>query len=135
MKGIVSLQSARDFFKNDRFATENGIEIMSVDAGKSTVHLKLNDTHRNAVGSVMGGVMFTMADFACAVAANFDTDALLVSIDSNISFIRNCNGYELYADAECVKSGRRLSFLDVTITDESNMLIAKAHFTMCAIGN
>ena len=132
MREIVTLQIAKDFFKSDRFAYENGIEIVSAEAGKSTVHLNLKDSHRNAVGSVMGGVMFTMADFACAVAANFGSEGLFVSIDSSISFMRVCGGNELFAYAECIKAGRRLCFFDVSITDENNMLIAKSRFTMCA---
>ena len=128
---ITTIDQAKEFFKNDRFATENGISIVSAENGKSKVHIKLNASHKNAAGGVMGGVMFTMADFACAVAANFASETLYVSADSSISFMNACKGEELFASAECIKAGRRLCFYEVTVTDELGTLVARSRFTMC----
>ena len=57
-------------FENDRFATENGAVIEEVEEHYAKCSLKLGSHHRNAMGAVMGGVYFTLADFAFAVAAN-----------------------------------------------------------------
>ena len=58
-------------FENDRFATENGAVIEEVEEHYAQCSLKLGSRHRNAMGAVMGGVYFTLADFAFAVAANW----------------------------------------------------------------
>ncbi len=58
-------------FENDRFATENGAVIEEVEEHYAKCSLKLGSRHRNAMGAVMGGVYFTLADFAFAVAANW----------------------------------------------------------------
>ena len=58
-------------FEKDRFATDNGAVIEDVSDHYAKCVLKVEDRHRNAMGSVMGGVYFTLADFAFAVAANW----------------------------------------------------------------
>ena len=129
-----TLQQARDFFQNDRFATENGMTIRDASQRHALIGLVLTGTHRNAAGSVMGGVLFTMADFACAVAANFGSGTgLHVSADANVRFLRPCSGGTLAAEAICVKHGDKLSFYDVSISDETGAEIAAASFTMCRV--
>ena len=58
-------------FEKDRFATDNGAVIDEVDDHYAKCSLKIEDRHRNAMGAVMGGVYFTLADFALAVASNW----------------------------------------------------------------
>ena len=60
-----------DLFSKDRFATDNGAVIAEVDDHYAKCILQLEDRHRNAMGAVMGGVYFTLADFAFAVASNW----------------------------------------------------------------
>ena len=128
---LNTLEEAREFFKNDRFATENGAVIESVEERHSVISLSLNETHMNAAGGVMGGVMFMMSDFACAVAANFGpAEGLCVSVDSHISFIGAVRGGVLTAEALCVKPGRNMSFYEVTVKDDLGTLVAKSSFTM-----
>ena len=64
-------EKARQIFADDRFATElTGIDITAVGEHNATCTLRLGPQHRNARGVVMGGVLFTLADFAAAIAAN-----------------------------------------------------------------
>lgn len=128
---IKTAQQARDFFQKDRFASDSGMTIAEASLRHSVIKLQINDSHLNAVGSLMGGVIFTMADFACAVASNFGTETgFSVSVDAHISFLSATQGKELTAEAVCVKHGSRLSFFEVSITDELKTAVAKASFTM-----
>ena len=129
--GLETLEQAREFFKKDRFATENGMTIESVEPGHSVIRLELDETHLNAAGALMGGVPFTMADFACAVAANFGPDAALtVSTNASIGFMSPCRGKVLFAEAVRVKKGRNLSFYEVSVKDDAGSFVARASFTM-----
>ena len=74
-----------DLFSKDRFATESGAVIEEVDDHYAKCTLKLKASHRNAMGAVMGGVYFTLADFAFAVAANWQ-EIGTVSLQSDISY-------------------------------------------------
>lgn len=131
---LTTLEAARAFFQGDRFAAGSGMTIEKAAPGRSGISLVLTDRHRNAVGGVMGGVVLTMADFACAVATHYGPGAgQWVSVDAHVSFLNACRGRELWAEAVCIKGGRRLSWYEVAIRDELDTPIARATFTMCKV--
>ena len=95
-----STEKAREFFKNDIYAYElTGIEIVEAREGYAKCSLKIEDKHKNAVGQVMGGVLFTMADFAFAIAANFNSPTT-VTQTSQIMYLSGAKGDILYAETE-----------------------------------
>ena len=131
--GIVleTLEQARAFFQKDRFAAGSGMTVEEVSPGRAVISLCLTEAHRNAVGGVMGGVLLTMADFACAVASHFGPGAgQHVSADAHVSFLNPCRGQTLRAEASRLKGGKKLSWYEVLIRDEGDTLIARAAFTM-----
>ena len=131
---LITLDQARAFFAKDRFAAGSGMIIEDAAPGHALVSLTLTDRHRNAVGGVMGGVLLTMADFACAVASHFGTGTgQHVSADAHMSFLNPCRDDVLRAEAACLKPGKRLSWYEVLIRDGQDTLVAKATFTMCRI--
>ena len=67
----ITLEEVRKIFEDDRFATENGAVIDQVGPHSATCSLTITASHRNAMGAVMGGTYFMLADFAFAVAANW----------------------------------------------------------------
>ena len=123
MGRFASLEEAREFFKNDRFAASNGMVLEEVFDGGSVCSLELGPEHRNALGGVMGGVIFTLADFAFAVASNNDHPST-VALDVNIHFFSAPKGGRLTARASCVKSGRTTAVYEITVTDESGRNVA-----------
>ncbi len=112
-----TLEEVRELFKKDRFATENGAVIEAIGAHYAKCSLILNDTHRNAMGAVMGGVYFTLADFAFAVAANWEHTGT-VSLTSEIAYLGAAKGKTLTAEAVCVKDGRTTCFYRIEVKDE-----------------
>ena len=112
-------------FANDRFATEAaGCRVVSGEHGRAVCSMELADVHRNAMGNVMGGAIFTLADFALAICCNIGEEPT-VSVDSSISFFRSTQGAELTATAVCDKPGRHLGFYTVTVEDDLGKQIAK----------
>ena len=75
------------------------------------------------MGAVMGGVYFTLADFAFAVAANWEKVGC-VSLRSDISFLQPAKGNELIAKAACIRKGKATSCYRVDVTDEFGNLTA-----------
>ena len=125
---MKTIEEVREFFKNDRFATENDMIIEEFGEQYAKCSVELSERHRNAVGAVMGGVMFTLADFAFAVAANWKEPSV-VSLSSNITFLGSTRGTKLIAEATCVKSGRSTVYYQVNITDNLEQLIACVNIT------
>ena len=63
----MTLEETRAFFKDDVYATQvTGIVIDACGPNYAKCSLALESKHRNAAGQVMGGVLFTLADFAFA---------------------------------------------------------------------
>ncbi len=121
---MEDLNEIRKFFANDRFATENGAVIEKVGENTATVSMNIEAHHRNAVGIVMGGAIFTLADFAFAVASNHENQGT-VSLSANITFLKASKGNKLIAKAECVRNGRTTCYYRVSVTDNTGALIAE----------
>ena len=121
---MMTLDEARAFFREDRFATElAGITIEDVQKQSVRCVMPITPGHRNAAGAVMGGAIFTLADFAFAVAANVG-GVLTVTTTSAVSFVGTCKGNTLTAETHLVKDGRRSCFYEVTVSDELGNLVA-----------
>ena len=76
---MPTLEELRNRFQRDRFAMEVlGAEIEEAGPGRARCGLALRPCHMNANGTPMGGVIFTLADFAFAVAANGFSDRVTV---------------------------------------------------------
>lgn len=117
-----------DLFRKDRFATDNGAVIAEVDDHYAKCTLKLEDRHRNAMGAVMGGVYFTLADFAFAVASNWQ-EVGTVSLNSDIAYLGAAKGESLSAEAFCVKNGRTTSYYRIEVKDDLGNLAAVVNTT------
>ena len=115
-------------FEKDRFATENGAVIEEVDDHYARCALEVKEKHRNAMGAVMGGVYFTLADFAFAVAANWQ-EIGTVSLTSDIAYLGTAKGDRLTAEAFCVKNGRTTSYYRIEVKDEFGKLAAIVNTT------
>ena len=120
------LSKVKERFEKDVFATETtGIEIVDVGECYAKCMLYLKPKHLNAMGAVMGGVIYTLADFAFAVAANIGTgDNRVVSQHMSISFLSPAKGNTLIAVAKCLKAGRRTCLYEITVTDELGTMVA-----------
>ena len=118
-----SLEEARAHFVNDRFATENGMTLDELGEGTCLCSVILTDRHKNAYGGVMGGVIFTLADFAFAVCCNNDHQ-LTVALNVDINFLSAPKGAKLFARARRVKSGRTTGVYQVDVTDDTGRQVA-----------
>lgn len=116
-------------FCEDPFAVNTvGAEIISVKHNYSLCRLKIEEKHRNVAGGVMGGVYFTLADFAFAVAVNSE-EMNTVTVSANIDFLNFFrDGEYVYAETKCRKEGKRISFYQVLIKDENNVILCECQF-------
>ena len=123
METTKTIDEVRKIFEGDRFATENGAIIEAIGERQATCSLEITPSHRNAMGAVMGGTYFMLADFAFAVAANWQ-EMGCVSLHSDISFLGNAKGKKLIAKASCIKNGRSTAVYRIDVTDELGNLAA-----------
>lgn len=124
---MPSLEEIRERFQKDRFATETtGIVIDRAEPGRAACSLVLEERHMNANGVPMGGAVFTLADFTCAVAANGCSEKVTVSQNVSITFLAPAKGKRLTAEASCLREGRTTALFAVDIRDELGTYVAHA---------
>ncbi len=108
---------------NDPFARHSGMELVSVEPGRATVRMRLEPCHRNALGGVHGGAIFTLADSAFAAASN-SHGPLAVAVNVNISFVKAPSSGFLIATAREIALNPKLGNYTVEVRDERDILIA-----------
>ena len=132
---MSALEEIRSRFQNDHFATDaTGIVIDSAEPGKAVCSLVLEETHMNENNVPMGGAVFTLADIACAVAANGYSEKKTVSQQASITFLSPAKGRRLVAEASCLRSGRTTALYTVDVRDELGTYVAHATMNGYIIG-
>ena len=126
---MSDLEKARDFFNGDFYATKaTGIIIEEVGNHFARCSFEVTRNHQNAYGGVMGGAIFTLADYTFAVSSNFNQPQT-VSITSQINFIGMAKGKKLIAESRLIKDGRSTCLYEINISDELGTKVAFATFT------
>jgi acyl-CoA thioesterase len=117
------LEKIREEYKNDRFATNAGCVIVEATADKVICEMPVEEKLLNAHGAVMGGAIFTLADFAFAVASNY-AGIPSVAVECNIRYYAGTKGTKLIATCKPDKEGRTLGHYTVEVTDDLGKKIA-----------
>ena len=124
MSTFRDIEDARAYFEGDRFAVENGITLDALGEASCECSLAIEPRHMNANGGVMGGAIFTLADFAFAVASN-NVHRPTVALQVSVNFIGQAKGERLIARARCRRNGRSTCIYNIDVTDETGRDIAQ----------
>jgi len=118
------MQKIKDFFSTeDTFARHAGIELVDVGPGWAKASMKIEPFHFNGARTVHGGAIFTLADFAFAVASN-SHGTLAMGINTSVNFVKAALKGTLYAEAKEQSLNPRLASYSVMITDDSGDVVA-----------
>jgi acyl-CoA thioesterase len=118
-----AMDSVVRYFKNDRFAERANIELLAVSSGQARAKMTLHPHHLNGYGTVQGGAIFTLADFAFAAASN-SHGTVAVAVNVSITFMKAAKSGTLWAEAREVSKNFKLGSYTVEVKDEQNELVA-----------
>ena len=123
------INELRALFARDRFATLLGIELTHIDYGTATACVTIDERHLNGGDVAHGGVLFTLADFAMAAAANA-SGKLAFSVNAGMQFLVSARkGETLTAVAREIYMHKTLCHYTVEVRNEQNLLIATLNGT------
>jgi len=123
----IRIEQAKRFFDADEYVKLSGIEIVGLTEKRAVVSAKIDKKHLNANGFVQGGMLYTLADFAFAVLANF-LHPITVTQCGHINYIRAANATCLTATAtETARAGHN-TLSEVVITDENETIVCVCNF-------
>lgn len=132
---MPTLEEIRQRFAADIYACETtGVEILEAQPGEAVCRFTVEEKHLNANGVPQGGAIFTLADFAFAIAVNGHAEEITVSQHISITFLAAAKGRELTARARCLKAGRRTCLYQVDVTDEAGTYVACATVNGFTVG-
>lgn len=118
------MDKIRQFFiDQDLFARHVGIELIDVNPGQAKTSMKIESHHLNGAKTVHGGAIFTLADFAFAVASN-SHGTLAMGINTSVSFVKSATKGTLYAVATEQSLNRKLASYSVIVTDDDGDVVA-----------
>ena len=102
-----TIDQVRDFFANDKFATEAaGCTIVEAARGHAMCEMPLEQIHYLAI--------------ACNV-----NEQPTVSVSNTIEFLSAAKGDKLIAECTVDKSGRKLGFYTVDVSDDTGRKVAR----------
>ncbi len=125
MESVDSTDSERiaALFERDRFSKENGVRAVEVRPGFARTEMTVEPHHLNSVGILQGGALFTLADFAFALASN-SHGVLAVSCQADVTWFKAVRSGRLTATAHEIARTHRLSTCLIRVEDESEELVA-----------
>lgn len=126
----IDLEQVRNHFTKDLFATGNGVVIDSVTEDCVVCSMELNERHKNSVGGVQGGAIFTLADLTFAVHCNLawvcgENVGVTVGQSCSISFLKSTKGKRLTAKSVCLSKGHSMSVYRICVEDDLGVPIAE----------
>ena len=108
-----------------------GFEAKDVADGHATVTLSAGPQHANPMGTLHGGILCDIADAAMglAFASTLAPEETRTTVELKINFFRPVWQARLKAEGTVVRRGQTMGYVECTITDEENRLVAKAAST------
>lgn len=120
---MMNLEQLKNYMAGDRYAKLSNIELLSAGPGTARAKMELRPHHWNGLNSVMGGAIFTLADFAFAAASN-SHGTVAVAINVNITFMKSAKTGTLWAEAKELSKNFKLGTYTVEIKDDAGDLVA-----------
>ena len=105
-----------------------GFKVESLADGRAIVSLATGPQHANPMGTLHGGVLCDIADAAMglAFASTLAPEESFTTIEMKINFFRPVWQSQLKAAGSVLQRGRTVGYVECTVTDEENRLVAKA---------
>jgi len=128
----VDLLKAKE--KEEPIASFLKMKLVELKPGYAKITMKVLPEHLNFNGMVFGGIIMSLADQAFAYGIN-SLVMPSVATEFNIQLIAGAAvGDVLTAECRPLKSGRRIGFSEMTVTNQDGKLIAKATGTTVVTG-
>jgi len=120
----LSEEELKRIFKHDKYAELSNVELLTAGPGHATAKMTLRPHHLNALETVQGGAIFTLADFTFAAACN-SHGTLAVALNASITFMKPATTGTLWAEAREVAKNFKVGSCTVTVKDDAGDLVAQ----------
>jgi uncharacterized protein (TIGR00369 family) len=108
-----------------------GFVIQTIEPGHAVFKMEVDERHHNPMGTLHGGIYCDLADAAMgyAYAATLAEGESFTTVELKINFLRAVRRGTLTAEAQVVKAGRTLGYVECDVKDQTGNLVARAAST------
>jgi len=111
--------------RSDHASASLGMRVVRDEPGTAVVEMTVRDDMLNGFGITHGGLVFTLADTAFAIACNED-DKVTVAAGADITFLRSTvAGTRLTATATRRARQGRTGLYDIQVVDQDGTVVAE----------
>ncbi len=105
-----------------------GFQVIEIGNGRAVASIQTGPQHANPMGTLHGGILCDIADAAMGMAfvSTLEADQSFTTIELKINFFRPVWISKLTAEAIVTHRGRTTGYVECTVKDENNKLVAKA---------
>lgn len=116
--------------EKDLFVNICGIVIDSLGNGVAAGHCVIEQKHLNPWGIAHGGATFTLLDTIAGTAVRtiIPKDKGIVTLSSNIYFMKPVSPGKVIAEGKVIKPGQTITIAEACLYDENGKMAAKASF-------
>lgn len=122
---MADAKPMRVMMQRDKAASALGMVVERDEPGVAVVSMLVREDMTNGFAITHGGLVFTLADTAFAIACNED-EAVTVAAGADITFLKSTRaGQTLTATAVRRTRSGRTGLYDVSVTDETGDVVAE----------
>ncbi len=108
-----------------------GITAHSIGSGRAVFEMQADERHHNPMGTVHGGIFCDLADAAMgfAYASTLAEGESFTTVELKINFFRPVRAAKLIAEANVVRAGTTLGYVECDVKDGEGKLVARVAST------
>lgn len=127
---MLNLQKYKNYFNNnDMFSIACGMKLVEIQSGYAKVELVIDKNSMNYMGSMHGGLLYTMADVAAGTAV-VSCGKQCVTLNAHTEYIRPALSGRVIAEGKVTSSGRTIKRCEIIIHSEDGAVYAKSYIVM-----
>lgn len=121
-----------EYVRKNPYRELNGIVFIKIEQDYCKAEMIIKPEHINVGGYVHGGAFFTIADCVGGMTARTD-GRKYVTQSAHINFIKNVQKGTVTAVGRILSRGRKISIVQVILSNEEGILLANATVDMYCI--
>ena len=126
----MDLKKYREYFnRHDPFSVSSGMQLTELREGYARVELTIDENSRNYMGTMHGGLLYTMADVAAGTAVVF-CGKQGVTLSAYTEYRKAAYAGRVIAECEVASAGKTICRCEVTVHGEDGTVYSKSDITM-----
>jgi acyl-CoA thioesterase len=127
---LLNLEKFKEYFnEHDLFSVNCGMKLVELQEGYAKVELTIGENSMNYMGSMHGGLLYTMADVAAGSTLIY-CGKQAVTLSASTEYIKAAFSGKVIAEGKVIAHGKTISRCEVAVYSEDGTLYSKSHITM-----